>query len=188
MFCPLSLFSAKNDQGRRVLFFHRQRRLLLFLTGFTKPCQALFMVSIMCYDMTIVKHILYTLPMPRVPKQILPPLNLSSETIGNRLARIRKAKGLTQEGLAEKIGITRSVIANYEKDRLRIYDEMLIRIAMALSVSTDDLLGLTDSLISPEQSPSLRLSRRLSKIDRLPASEQKALLKTIDTYLKGLDT
>jgi len=138
--------------------------------------------------MTFVKTIMYTFIMPRVPKQILPPLNISTETIGQRLARIRKTKGLTQEELAEKIGITRSVIANYEKDRLRIYDDMIVRIAMALSVATDDLLGLKETAVSPEQSPSLRLSRRLSKIDKLPPSEQKALLKTIDTYLKGVDS
>lgn len=125
--------------------------------------------------------------MPRVPKQILPPLNLSQETVGQRIARLRKAKGLTQESLAEKIGITRSVIANYEKNRLRIYDEMLARIALALSCTTDQILGLGKALDSTD-SPSLRLSRRLQKIERLPISEQKALLKTIDAYLKGVES
>ena len=96
----------------------------------------------MCYDTTYVKTLVYTYFMPRVPKQVLPPLNLSDESVGQRIARIRKLKGLTQVQLAERIGIERTVIANYEKDRLRIYDEMLARIAIALSVTTDEILGL----------------------------------------------
>ncbi len=138
--------------------------------------------------MTFVKTILYNSLMPRVPKQTLPPLNISTESIGERLARIRKLKGLTQEDLANRIGISRSVIANYEKNRLRIYDEMLVRLALALSVSTDSILGISDTTLPIEQSPSLRLSRRLAKIEKLQPSEQKALLKTIDTYLKGIDS
>lgn len=124
--------------------------------------------------------------MPRIPKQVLPPLNLSDESIGQRIARIRKSRGLTQEALAQAIGITRSVIANYEKDRLRIYDDMLARIALALSVSTDQLLGLSDIGPSADASTSLRLSKRMRKIEKLPPAEQKALLRTIDAYLKGV--
>ena len=111
--------------------------------------------------------------MPRVPKQVLPPLNLSDESLGQRIARLRKLKGLTQAQLAATIGIERTVIANYEKDRLRIYDEMLARIAIALSVSTDELLGLKASAPSKDDVASLRLVRRLRKIEQLPPAKQK---------------
>jgi transcriptional regulator with XRE-family HTH domain len=143
---------------------------------------------IMCYDMTFVKRQCYIEPMPRVPKQILPPLNLSQDSIGQRIAKIRKAKGLTQQDLADKIGITRSVIANYERDRLRVYDEMLARIALALSVSTDQILGLVQRSDAQEGIHSLRFSRRIKLIEKLPMSEQKALIKTIDAYLKSAES
>jgi transcriptional regulator with XRE-family HTH domain len=137
--------------------------------------------------MTHVKHYRYTLRMPRVPKQILPPLKLSSESVGQRIARIRKLRGLTQVQLAERIGIERTVIANYEKDRLRIYDEMLARIAIALSVSTDELLGLAASTPTKDEAASLRLVRRLRKIEQLPPAKQKAIIQTLDMALQSFD-
>jgi len=114
--------------------------------------------------------ILFT--MPRVPKQTLPPLNLSAESVGQRIARLRKLKGLTQVQLAQLIGIERTVTANYEKDRLRIYDEMLARISIALAVSTDELLGLKTVAASKDNAASLRLVRRLRKIEQLPPAKK----------------
>ena len=40
------------------------------------------------------------------------------ESIGRRLARIRKERGLTQIELAEKIGIIQSLVSSYENDVL----------------------------------------------------------------------
>jgi transcriptional regulator with XRE-family HTH domain len=82
--------------------------------------------------------------MPQKPNENLTPLNLSNETLGQRIAHIRKKRGLTQKELAEKIGITRSRLSNYEIDRIHLYDELLIRFALALDVSLDYLTGLKD--------------------------------------------
>ena len=46
--------------------------------------------------------------MPKILK--LPPLDLGHETIGRRLARVRKECGVTQLELADKLGITKSLI------------------------------------------------------------------------------
>jgi transcriptional regulator with XRE-family HTH domain len=83
--------------------------------------------------------------MPQRPKENLVKLNLNSETIGQRIARIRKEKGLTQKQLAEKIGITRPRLSNYEIDRIRLFDEMVIRFAIALEVGTDEILGFKNT-------------------------------------------
>jgi DNA-binding XRE family transcriptional regulator len=50
--------------------------------------------------------------MPQVSKLKLPPLNISKESLGHRLARIRKEKGYTQAELAEKIGIIRGLVSD----------------------------------------------------------------------------
>lgn len=39
------------------------------------------------------------------------------DSLGNRLFRARKARGLTQEALASAIGVSRGVIFNLEKDK-----------------------------------------------------------------------
>ena len=58
--------------------------------------------------------------MPKRSKLKLPPLRLSTdETAGQRLARLRKERGLTQVELAAKVGIIQGLVTNYERDRLR---------------------------------------------------------------------
>jgi len=127
--------------------------------------------------------------MPRVSKLKLPPLNLGKETIGKRIARLRKERGYTQVELAEKMSIIQTLISDYERDKLRLHAEMVIRLAQALEVTTDELLGLNGSKKNGGNGNklSLRLLRRSKKIEELPSSQQKTLLKTIDTFIKAAE-
>ena len=121
--------------------------------------------------------------MPRKSRFKLPPLNLGGETFGQRLARIRKERGFTQVELAEKVGIIQALVSEYERDRVRLHAEMLVRFAMVLGVSADELLGMkqnNDGAKAPR-----RVLRRLQAIAKLPEHHQRALLKTIDIFLKG---
>ena len=126
--------------------------------------------------------------MPRKSKLKLPPLDLGDEKIGERLARLRKERGLTQVELENKIGLIQVLISEYERDKLRLHAEMVIRFAKALGVSTDEILGFRKTQQGDVSSPSLKVLRRLKKIETLPSSQQKALLRTIDTFIKGAES
>ena len=61
---------------------------------------------------------------------------------GNMLKTLRLRKNMTQAQLANKLGLTKSVISAYETGlRLPQYDS-LIHIARIYNVSTDYLLGI----------------------------------------------
>ena len=61
---------------------------------------------------------------------------------GNRLKFLRLKREMTQLQLAQKLGLTKSVISAYETGlRLPSYD-VLIHIARIFDVSTDYLLGI----------------------------------------------
>lgn len=123
----------------------------------------------------------------------MPPLKLvSNETFGQRLARFRKERGLTQIQLAEKVGIIQTIVADYERSKLRLNAEMICRFAQVLGVSADVMLGLkrseSDAVVSADADGgglSLKLVRRIKRIDQLPTPKQKVLLQTIDGFLKG---
>lgn len=122
--------------------------------------------------------------MPRASKLKLSPLDLGEETLGQRIARLRKERGFSQVELAEKIGLVQVLISDYENDKIRPHFEMIIRLALALEVSADELLGMKKTA-SNEPKPDMKLIRRLKKIESLPLGQRKAILKTIDTFLKG---
>ena len=61
---------------------------------------------------------------------------------GERLKELRKGQRLTQQELAERIGVAKSVVSYYESgDRYPSYD-VLIRIAHIFHTTTDYLFGL----------------------------------------------
>jgi Zn-dependent peptidase ImmA (M78 family)/DNA-binding XRE family transcriptional regulator len=62
------------------------------------------------------------------------------EIIAANLIRYRKSLGLSQEQLAEQIGITRQSINNYEKAKTLPDSKILSTLAKALGVTLDDIL------------------------------------------------
>ena len=63
---------------------------------------------------------------------------------GNKLKQLRTQSGLTQQQLAEKIGVTKSVISYYELQERYPSPDILIRLANAFHTSTDYLLDLDE--------------------------------------------
>ena len=108
------------------------------------------------------------------------------ETLGQRIARLRKERGYTQVELAEKMGIIQVLISDYERDKLRPHPEVIVRFAQALGITADELLGVKETPAAGTK-PSLKTLRRLKKIEDLPPSQQKVLFKTIDNFLKGAE-
>ena len=61
---------------------------------------------------------------------------------GTRLKTLRRQSGLTQQQLAEQIGVTKSVISFYELRERVPSPEVLIKLATVFHVSSDYLLGI----------------------------------------------
>ena len=63
-------------------------------------------------------------------------------SIGKNIAKYRKVRGLTQEELGTKLGVTNQAVSKWESE-VSMPDVMLIpEIAKALSISLDDIYGL----------------------------------------------
>ena len=60
--------------------------------------------------------------------------------IANRLVQLRKQHGLSQEELAEKLGISRQAISKWERAESSPDTDNLISIAKLYNVSLDELL------------------------------------------------
>lgn len=104
------------------------------------------------------------------------------ESIGERIRRLRRALALTQQQLAERVDLSRRMLAYYEIQGGEPRPELLLRFAEALGVSVDTLTGYQAStkkiaLVQPETP---RLWRRLKRIEELPLHDRKTILKMID--------
>ncbi|WP_200957449.1 MULTISPECIES: helix-turn-helix domain-containing protein [unclassified Paenibacillus] len=63
---------------------------------------------------------------------------------GDRIALLREKRGLTQEELSNKIGISRAALSHYETNRREPDYETINKIANFFNVTVDYLLGRTD--------------------------------------------
>ncbi len=63
-----------------------------------------------------------------------------------RLRELRVSKHLRQEQVAKMIGVTKSTISAYENDLRQPSFEVLLKFANLYCVSTDYLLGRTDTV------------------------------------------
>ncbi|MDP5276143.1 helix-turn-helix domain-containing protein [Chengkuizengella axinellae] len=65
--------------------------------------------------------------------------------LGQRIADLRQKIQLSQEDLAEKVGLTQSLISRIERDSRKISATELPKFATALEVSIEDILiGVDD--------------------------------------------
>ena len=104
--------------------------------------------------------------------------------LGKRIAALRKERGYTQVELAEQLGGIQAIISDYERGKLRPHPDMIVRLAKALRVSTDEMLGVKPPSKNGA-TVSRRVLRRLQAIDGLPKRDQDALFRTIDVFLQA---
>lgn len=62
--------------------------------------------------------------------------------LNEQIKNLRIAKGLNQVQLANKLGITKQCVSNWENNNIQPSVDMLIKLCSFFSVSSDYLLGL----------------------------------------------
>lgn len=75
--------------------------------------------------------------------------------IANRLVNLRKEHNLSQEALAEKLGISRQAVSKWERAEASPDTDNLILLARLYGVSLDELLKTEDEIPMPERSEQL---------------------------------
>ena len=81
-------------------------------------------------------------------------------SMGARLARERRNQNLTQEQLAEKLGVTRQAVSRWESDTAYPETDKIIRMASLFGVTCDYLLGVGETPAGDKPpSPVTRLLR-----------------------------
>ncbi len=92
-----------------------------------------------------------------------------------RLTNLRKQRGLTQEGLANLIGLTKTQIYRYERSKAQPTLGVIRRLAIALSVSSDELVFEAD-----ERQPDDNLVLLLEGVNQLDPEEKHVVREMIE--------
>jgi len=110
--------------------------------------------------------------------------------IAERLAALRRGRGITQVELAQKLGMPQGMVSKYENGEVLLHAELLAQFADALDVSADDLLGRQAkrrkaAAVAPAPAVDRALAKRFALIQSLPRRDRDALARTIDAFLSA---
>lgn len=105
--------------------------------------------------------------------------------IGQRIRRIRKAHKLSQEELAEKVGISTTHMSHIETGNTKLSLSVFVDIAESLDVQTDSLLSDTprDSVNTAMCDITAILEECDAKQARVISDMVKAMKQSFDKYM-----
>lgn len=109
-----------------------------------------------------------------------------STGFGARLARLRQERGITQVQLAQTLGTTQRAISYYENEAGYPPVDSIIRLADAMGISADELLGIrpgrTPTPRKDDNNPEVRrLWKKFRQVTSLPEKDQRAVIRLINS-------
>ena len=100
-------------------------------------------------------------------------------TVGERIKQLRKKSELTQQQLADKVGITYIQIGRYETGTSNASSDILQKVATASNTTADFLMSGGNA----QQLTDKELLQQFKEVEQLP-TDDKHLIKTfIDAFL-----
>jgi transcriptional regulator with XRE-family HTH domain len=96
------------------------------------------------------------------------------------LIQLRKAKGITQTELAHSSGVSQRVVAMYETTVKNPTADIVLRLARALDLSVDQLMGRRP--VKAKEAVSRKTLLKAKRLEELSSEDQK----TIDRMIESL--
>ncbi|HZH44125.1 MAG TPA: helix-turn-helix domain-containing protein [Lysobacter sp.] len=123
------------------------------------------------------------------PSHAAPPTAVSNAErafyveLGQRIAALRRERGMTQVELAEHLGVAQQTLAHYEAGRLRLLAGALPTLAAQLEVSVEELIGTPAKRGAGKRGAAPKLQQQLEQLSRLPRAKQRFVSEMLDSVL-----
>ena len=114
------------------------------------------------------------------------PPSKQASPLGQRIAQARQQSGLSQNGLAAKLGIGRSLLAQWERSSVALKSEQLLALADALGVSVDSFLG-RDNAAKRGTGPTGKARAVFERVSQLPRATQQRILANVEDALTAYE-
>jgi len=103
-------------------------------------------------------------------------------TLGQHITALRKEKKLSQSELGKRAATSGDLIGRYERDEVKPSIDVIIRIADALDVSIDYLVGKTSFELNQD------MLNRFQEVSALPENAKKQIYMVIDALIRDFKT
>jgi ribosome-binding protein aMBF1 (putative translation factor) len=94
------------------------------------------------------------------------------------LSDLRRTRKLSQEQLAQAVGVHPNILGRYERGEAKPSIEIATKLADALEVSLDQLVGREKIQLDKE------IAEKVLTIQRLPEKDRAAILHTLEAMIR----
>lgn len=98
---------------------------------------------------------------------------------GNKILQLRKEKDFSRDVLAKMVGTSGAIIGRYERNEITPSVDVAAKIADALEVSLDFLVGSSSVLVRDK-----KMLYRLELLEKISDDDKQTILRVLDSFLK----
>jgi transcriptional regulator with XRE-family HTH domain len=102
---------------------------------------------------------------------------------GQRLAALRKERGLTQVQLADLLGTSQQAVTAYENGTRRVPITTLPLLAQTLGTTIEAMIGASAPRGQAKRGPSPKIQQQLERVSQLPRARQRMVNEVLDSLL-----
>jgi transcriptional regulator with XRE-family HTH domain len=102
---------------------------------------------------------------------------------GQRLHTLREQAGLSQQQLADRLGLTQLAYAHWERHPVALRPDQLLGLAQALNVSVEDMLGSNGSK-KRGTGPTGKMRQLFEAASRLPRNQQQKIAAILEPFIE----
>ena len=102
--------------------------------------------------------------------------------LGKRITEVRKKRKLSQAALGQLIDTSGDMVGRYEREVITPSIDVVIKIAEALEISLDYLVGKTSMKLDNV------MLHRLEKVEEMPEEERNVIYRVLDALIREYNT
>jgi transcriptional regulator with XRE-family HTH domain len=105
---------------------------------------------------------------------------------GERLYTLRQQAGLSQQQVADRLGISQRAYAHWERNPVALRHDQLLSVTEALNVSVEELVGNSASK-KRGTGPAGRMRQLFEAASKLPRSKQQKIAAVVEAFIVAQD-
>ena len=121
-------------------------------------------------------------PAYAAPMQTGRPSSKGRPAFGERLHALREQAGLSQQQLAERLGLTQRAYAYWERNPVALRPEQIVALTEALGVSLEQLFS-ADAGKRRAAGPSGKMRQLFEAASKLPRSQQQKVAAVLEPFI-----
>lgn len=123
------------------------------------------------------------LPVYTPPMQTGRPAKTERAPFGQHLHALREQAGLSQQQLADRLGLSQRAYAHWERNPVALRPDQLVKLAAALKVSVEELLRSENGQKRRGTGPTGKMRQLFEAASRLPRGQQQKIASLLEAFI-----